>query len=154
MKNELIKRIISSIILIPSIFLIISAGSYFFNFFVTICFLIISYEWFSMAKKKNYIFFGYLFLIFSFYSIFKLRNIYGEGFDFVLLILLICICSDIGGFLFGKIFKGPKLTKVSPNKTYSGVLGAYFLSIASLFLIDNQNMLNVVSHFRVVLELI
>ena len=141
MKNELIKRIISSIILIPSIFLIISAGSYFFNFFVIICFLIISYEWYGMAKKKNYVFFGYFFLIFSFYSIYKLRNIYGEGFDFVLLILLICICSDIGGYVFGKMFKGPKLTKVSPNKTYSGVIGAYFLSIISLFLLDNQNII-------------
>ena len=140
MKNELIKRIISSVILIPTVFLIISLGSHFFNLFITICFLIISYEWYEMAKKKNYVFFGYFFLIFSFYSIYKLRNIYGEGFDFVLLIVLICICSDIGGFLFGKIFKGPKLTKVSPNKTYSGVLGAYFLSIVTLFLLDNQNI--------------
>ena len=141
MKNELIKRIISSVILIPTVFLIISLGSYFFNLFITICFLIISYEWHAMVKKKNYVFFGYFFLIFSFYSIYKLRNIDGEGFDFVLLIILICICSDIGGFLFGKIFKGPKLTKVSPNKTYSGVIGAYFLSIGSLFLLDNQNII-------------
>ena len=141
MKNELIKRIISSVILIPTVFLIISLGSHFFNLFITICLLIISYEWHAMAKKKNYVFFGYFFLIFSFYSIYKLRNIDGEGFDFVLLILLICICSDIGGFLFGKIFKGPKLTKVSPNKTYSGVIGAYFLSIGILFLLDNQNII-------------
>ena len=42
--------------------------------------------------------------------------------------------------MFGKIFKGPKLTKVSPNKTYSGVLGAYFLSIVTLLLLDNQNI--------------
>jgi phosphatidate cytidylyltransferase len=31
-----------------------------------------------------------------------------------------CIASDIGGYIFGKIFKGPKLTKISPKKTYSG----------------------------------
>ena len=93
------------------------------------------------GKKEKLCFFWLFFLIFSFYSIYKLRNIYGEGFDFVLLILLICICSDIGGFLFGKIFKGPKLTKVSPNKTYSGVIGAYFLSITTLFLLDNQNII-------------
>ena len=35
-------------------------------------------------------------------------------------ILLICISTDIGGYIFGKIFKGPKLTKISPKKTYSG----------------------------------
>ena len=138
MKNELIKRIISSVILIPIVFLTISVGSHLFNLFILICFLIISYEWYVMAKRKNYVFFGYFFLIFSFYSIYKLRNVYGEGFDFVLLIVLICICSDIGGFLFGKIFKGPKLTKVSPNKTYSGVIGAYFVSLGTLFLVEEQ----------------
>ena len=45
------------------------------------------------------------------------------------LILLICISSDIGGILFGKIFKGPKLTKISPNKTISGSIGSFILSI-------------------------
>ena len=45
------------------------------------------------------------------------------------IILLICISSDIGGILFGKIFKGPKLTKISPNKTLSGCLGSFLLSI-------------------------
>ena len=45
------------------------------------------------------------------------------------LILLICIASDIGGFVFGKIFKGPKLTKISPNKTISGVAGSLIFSL-------------------------
>ena len=45
------------------------------------------------------------------------------------MILLICIFTDIGGYVFGKIFKGPKLTKISPNKTYSGMFGGYFLSV-------------------------
>ena len=40
-----------------------------------------------------------------------------------------CISSDIGGILFGKFFKGPKLTKISPNKTISGSLGSFFLSV-------------------------
>ena len=39
-----------------------------------------------------------------------------------------CIASDIGGYLFGKIFKGPKLTKISPNKTFSGSFGSIILS--------------------------
>ena len=140
MKNELFKRIVSSIILIPLVFLMISLGSYFFNTFILICLLIVSYEWFMMKKKKIHIFFGYIFFIFSFYSIYKIRNIYEEGFEFVLFIMLICICTDIGGFIFGKIFKGPKLTKVSPNKTYSGVMGAYFLTILTIFILDTQNI--------------
>ena len=41
----------------------------------------------------------------------------------------VCICSDIGGFLFGKIFKGKKLTKISPNKTISGSIGSFVLSV-------------------------
>ena len=38
----------------------------------------------------------------------------------------------IGGFIFGKIFKGPKLTKISPNKTYSGALGSIILSLTTV----------------------
>ena len=45
------------------------------------------------------------------------------------MLLFGCIASDIGGFIFGKIFKGPKLTTISPNKTFSGVIGAYLLSL-------------------------
>ena len=36
---------------------------------------------------------------------------------------------DIGGYIFGKIFKGPKLIKISPNKTYSGMIGSFILSV-------------------------
>ena len=45
--------------------------------------------------------------------------------------LVICIFTDIGGYLFGKIFKGPRLSKISPNKTYSGVFGSFFISLMS-----------------------
>ena len=55
---------------------------------------------------------------------------------FFYFILITSISTDIGGYIFGKIFKGPKLTKISPKKTYSGVLGGYILSliIVSIFL--------------------
>ncbi len=46
-----------------------------------------------------------------------------------LIIILICISTDIGGYIFGKLFRGPKLTKISPNKTYAGMIGGYLLSI-------------------------
>ena len=46
----------------------------------------------------------------------------------IFIVLLICVASDIGGFVFGKIFKGPKLTKVSPNKTISGAIGSLVFS--------------------------
>jgi len=50
---------------------------------------------------------------------------------------LICICTDIGGYIFGKIFKGPKLTTISPNKTYAGMLGGYLLSLICTLVITN-----------------
>tara|TARA_B100000674_G_C37661478_1_gene832703 strand:- start:402 stop:857 length:456 start_codon:yes stop_codon:yes gene_type:complete len=44
-------------------------------------------------------------------------------------IILTCIFTDIGGYIFGKIFRGKKLTKISPNKTYSGLIGSFILSL-------------------------
>jgi len=86
-----------------------------------------------MTKKKNYHIIGYLFLIFSFFCAYLLRNLDSddEGLLF-LLVIAVCVSSDIGGFIFGKIFKGPKLTKISPNKTYSGMAGGFLLSIISI----------------------
>ena len=56
-----------------------------------------------------------------------------------LIILLICISTDVGGYIFGKIFKGPKLTRISPNKTYAGAIGGCLLSIMSvIFLFQVQ----------------
>ena len=134
--KELQKRIFSSIILIPIAIFFIIQGSFLFNFFITIIFLISSYEWYMMSKKKNYHYFGYFFLIFSFYAVYQLRNNFGDESESLLVflfILLICISTDIGGFLFGKIFKGPKLTKISPKKTYSGMIGGYLFSIVTIF---------------------
>ena len=48
--------------------------------------------------------------------------------DFLYFAIAVTISSDIGGYIFGKIFKWKKLTKISPNKTYSGVLGSYLFS--------------------------
>jgi phosphatidate cytidylyltransferase len=42
------------------------------------------------------------------------------------------VATDIGGYIFGKLFKGPKLTKLSPNKTYAGMIGGFFLSLIFL----------------------
>ena len=128
MSNELIKRIISSIILLPVALFFIIKGSFFFIFFISLCFCIIVYEWHMMSRNKSYYFYGLVFLIFSFLTIYALRINNSEYHD-VLFVLTICVSTDIGGYLFGKLFKGPKLTKYSPNKTYSGMFGGYFLSL-------------------------
>ena len=128
MSKELIKRILSSIILIPLTLYFIFAGSFYFIFFTTICFLVASYEWYKMTKKMNYKILGFIFLLFSFFTFYESLTDFYVG----IFVLLICVATDIGGYLFGKIFKGPKLTKISPNKTYSGMIGGYFLSLISL----------------------
>ncbi len=128
MKKETLNRVLSSLILIPLVFFFIFKGSFYFDFFISICFLITIYEWYKMNRKKIIIYCGLIFLIFSFYTVYFLRNI-NEDFLIFLLVLVTCIATDIGGYIFGKVFKGPKLTKISPNKTYAGMYGGFFLSI-------------------------
>tara|TARA_A100001015_G_scaffold312540_1_gene417887 strand:- start:242 stop:901 length:660 start_codon:yes stop_codon:yes gene_type:complete len=128
MLKEFEKRLLSSIILIPATFLIILEGKIFFYIFLSLAFLISSYEWHKMIKRYDLKILGILFLLFSFYSAFYFRSQNLEGF---LLIILICVSTDIGGYLFGKLFKGPKLTKISPKKTQSGMMGSYILAIVA-----------------------
>tara|TARA_B100001109_G_C18815635_1_gene451880 strand:- start:467 stop:1129 length:663 start_codon:yes stop_codon:yes gene_type:complete len=126
--NNLIKRFISSLIILPIALLFIINGSLFFMFFLSILFLVTSYEWMKMTKRKIlYKSIGIIFLIFSFYSAFVLRTY--AGLNFFLFIILISIFTDIGGYIFGNFFKGPKLTKISPNKTYSGVIGSLLMPV-------------------------
>ena len=130
MIKEFEKRLLSSLILIPiSIFFIIQ-GSVFFTFFLSILFLASSYEWLKMTKNNSLLkILGIIFLLFSFYVAYKIRE--GESFKLFLFIVVICISTDIGGYIFGKIFKGPKLTKISPKKTYAGVIGSFLLSLVT-----------------------
>jgi len=142
MKKETFKRILSSIILIPIALFFIIKGSFFFIFFISVCFLVTAYEWYQMSNKKNYCYPGLLFLLLSFYTAYLLRNDYNnESFQFFLTVILTCIATDIGGYVFGKIFKGPKLTKISPNKTYAGMFGGYFLSIILVNIFVNYGTL-------------
>ena len=133
MSKEFIKRVLSSAVLLPLAFYFIIQGSYMLIFFTIICFGIACYEWHMMSKKNLYKVFGFIFLIFSFYTFYKISL----EFMNIFFVILICVSTDIGGYVFGKIFKGPKLTKISPNKTYAGMIGGYLLSITSLMVINN-----------------
>ena len=133
MSNEFIKRIVSSIILLPLVIYFIIEGSFLLIIFTLICFFVACFEWHMMSKKKIYYIYGFLFLMFSFYTFYELSI---ELID-VFYVIIICSSTDIGGYTFGKIFKGPKLTKISPKKTYSGMIGGYVLSLISLLVIIN-----------------
>ena len=145
--NELQKRILSSIVLIPISIFFIYQGSVFFIFFLSISFFVTSYEWFKMNKDFSKKIFGTIFLLFSFYFAYLLRT--EQGYKIFILVILISILTDIGGFIFGKIFKGPKLTKISPKKTYSGVFGSFILSVVgSLIFIEYFDGLKTYIYFN------
>ena len=130
MTDEFLKRVLSSLILIPLAIFIIIKGAIYFYVFLIIVFIISSYEWFKISKNIHFNLYGYIFLFFSLYSVYEIRFGFGNNFMPLLLITTICIMTDIGGYIFGNIFKGPKLIRYSPNKTYSGLFGSFFLSMS------------------------
>ena len=139
--NNLKKRIFTSLLLFILFFLI-----YNFNFFLIYSLIVLGVlsliEFYNAIDKiikskllilsMNSIFsifvsvFCYLFLFFSFNAQLKL---------IMFIILLGCIFSDIGGYLFGKTFGGPKLTKISPNKTIAGSVGSLLISATTVFVL-------------------
>ena len=152
MINELEKRILSSLIIFPISLFFIFKGSGFFACFLGIIFFITSYEWLIMNKKYRFTkLIGVIFLLFSFSSAYLLRH--EQGFYFFLFVILISILTDLGGYFFGKFFKGPKLTEISPNKTYSGVFGSFLLSIVGgillIKLLTDNMVLNMKETFDV-----
>ena len=135
MIKEFEKRLLSSLILVPIVIFSIIQGSLFFIFFLSILFLATSYEWLKMNKSNELKLLGIIFLFLSFCSAFEIREY--RGFEYFLFIVTVCIFSDIGGYTFGKIFKGPKLTKISPNKTYTGAFGSFLLSLIAALIYLN-----------------
>jgi len=127
--KNFIKRTLSSIILLPLVFFLIYSETILFNFFIITCFVIASYEWHQMIRNFFLECVGFIFLVFSFYATFSLKNYLDYEYFYLLFVISLCIATDLGGYIFGKIFKGPKLTSISPKKTYSGFIGAIILSL-------------------------
>jgi phosphatidate cytidylyltransferase len=138
--QELQKRLLSSIIIIPvSLFFIINSSIYFISFMIFFV-LVASYEWVKMNKFFFIKIVGILYLLLASYLIYLLRNSF--SLEIFLMILLICIFTDMGGYMFGKLFKGPKLTKISPKKTYSGVFGSFILSLIAALIFKKYFSIN------------
>ena len=138
MNKELKQRIISSIVLIPLVFFCILMGSYIFSLLIFISFLITLYEWNKMIQSKILVFLGSIYLLFAYLTVFMIRNNFGiDSVYYFFLIILICISTDIGGYIFGKIIKGPKLGFISPNKTYAGFIGGIIMTIIMVLLFVN-----------------
>jgi len=131
--NNLQKRILTSIIIFPLSIFFILKGGYVLLSFLLLIFFIANYELFSAFKKNSNILFLDLVLILSLFSIFYLAE---NSFWLLLWVVILVICSDIGGYVFGKTFKWKKLTNISPKKTVSGVLGSFMFSLLSVFIIQ------------------
>ena len=121
--NNLQKRILTSIIIFPfSIFFILKGGDYIVSFLYAVL-ILGNYELFSAFKRKLTIIILDGFLVLSLLSILHLRNDTISSFILLLWIIILTICSDVGGYIFGKCFKWKKISKIIPNKTLSGVFG-------------------------------
>ncbi len=135
--NYLSKRILTSIILTVILFLSLNSSIILFLLLITLNLLSLS-EFSRIFKnifyKKKFlicisIFFSIIYL--SFFSIIIWLHLLSSDFKEIislLFVLIICISSDIGGFIFGKLIGGKKVTKISPNKTYSGVIGSFLFA--------------------------
>ena len=132
--TNLQKRIFTSIIALPLSLFFIFKGGYFLLFFLLSIFFVANYELFSVFRKKTTILFLDLILILSLYSIYYLSDLNEISFFILLWIIILVVCSDVGGYVFGKIFKWKKLTKISPRKTLSGVFGSFLFSLFSVFI--------------------
>jgi phosphatidate cytidylyltransferase len=145
--TELQKRIITSISLIIILYLSFVNILILSIVLLATVFLLFN-EFYNIIKKilinrKNYqltfLFLILLYLIYFSLDIWFLLNTdsYNNK-NLLFFIIIICISTDIGGYAFGKIFKGKKLTSISPNKTYAGLIGSYLLSFVISLIFFNE----------------
>ena len=137
--NNFKKRLSVSLLAFPLIYVLLYHKTL-SNLLILIVFLFCIFEWVKIFKKKNAIFFLGLIVLFVF--LLSLLRIYNfEEFNLIFLWLIILTwLSDIGGYIFGKLFGGPKLTQISPNKTWAGAIGSIILSqFAFLIFFLNSN---------------
>jgi phosphatidate cytidylyltransferase len=133
------KRFIISLLAFPIIYILLYQ-KIFSNFLIFIVFIFCVYEWNKIFIKKNYIYLlGFLILLVFLVSLLKIYNAESYNLKFLWLVLIAWL-TDIGGYIFGKLFGGPKLIKISPNKTWSGALGSLILSQFAflIFFLDNN----------------
>jgi phosphatidate cytidylyltransferase len=137
------KRFVISLLAFPIIYILLYQ-KIFSNLLIIIVCLFCVYEWNRIFKNKNYIYLiGLLILLFFFLSLLKIYNLEDYNLKFLWLILIAWL-TDIGGYIFGKLFGGPKLIKISPNKTWSGAFGSLILSqfACLIFFLDSNYILN------------
>ena len=135
MSRELINRILTSIVLAAVFLNCLFINNYSWVFLLTVVSLICWFEFINLSrriwKKRTIIILpiiiSFIILSIFLYSAYKIKVDYDE--ITILFIILVCIFSDIGGYIVGKSIGGKKLTKISPNKTVSGSVGSFLFSL-------------------------
>jgi phosphatidate cytidylyltransferase len=152
MKKELVYRIITSIMLLIFLYymyinnFILLIGLILFTFIVWIEFNFLILKIIKLKKKLNYFskfivqISAFIYLILFSYIFWNYLN--SENKIFFLFLIGVCIVTDISGLICGKILKGKKLTKISPNKTISGMIGSFIFSIIFMEIYSSYNNLN------------
>jgi phosphatidate cytidylyltransferase len=150
------KRFIISLLAFPIIYSLLYQ-KIFSNILIVIVCLFCVYEWNKIHNKKNYIYLlGLVILLFFFLSLIKIYNLENYNLNFLWLILIAWL-TDIGGYIFGKLFGGPKLIKISPNKTWAGAFGSLILSQFAflIFFLNPDYKLNLnIFFFQILLSII
>ena len=160
MNTNIKKRILTSILLISLLI-----GMFYYSYIMIVSSIIIAiilwiefYALISKILKKNVFkerFFRFTYKTLSLfylsglvYLIFVIESKYSNLKIYLLYSVLVAILSDIGGLVCGKIFKGKKLTKISPNKTISGSIGSFIFSILLIPIFYkseiDQSLLNII----------
>ena len=140
MKSELLQRSISSLFLMSLIFFSALISDYIFLSILFITVILSWIEWISVIEKIRFkkiyrIIHIILFFVYLLMAFIVCFNVFVIDKYFFLTILMICVFSDVGGYVFGKTFGGKKLTKISPKKTISGSIGSFILSYIGFFVI-------------------
>ena len=139
--NELSQRILTAVIIAPIFIFFSYLGGSFLYFLLIILFVSSIIELNKLGKSHKDKFKNYLIILLFLFSLNYVRGTTDQEFIIFLWIIISIFLSDIGGYIFGKIFKGKKLTKISPNKTYSGSIGSLLLSFLSIPIV-NQISIN------------
>ena len=132
MKSELLKRIITSIVIFSILLLVLINSKFHLIIFLSTFYLISFYEIYKNSNSLKFTIISNILLLIAFYSFYYLRGDSNKELIFLCWALFTTFLSDIGGYVFGKTFGGKKLTQISPNKTYSGAVGSLVFSLLSL----------------------
>ena len=135
MNKNFFKRIITSSFLVSLLFSCLYYSNLSWKILVIFFSIICFYEFNNLLnkiyKKNTYKIIVKLFVIFYlcffYFLLIKIKIEFGA--EFILILLISCIFSDVGGYIIGNLVGGPKLTKISPNKTISGALGSILFTV-------------------------